>query len=207
MTVEERRRFENWVQHPKTLFQHFVDENIKFLIENGWITAQYEHTEKTQLCLLFHEINSILFLNHFDLIFKEPEYTLPILCMFMDEGKTLEQWTSDHPTCQSFQNLCDTKYRLFFDHCSKWKYFPYNFHLVYDWIHDEQLTLTELVEQYTEYDLGLMVKVFLKAFQIASELCDRLDKMNKGHLSEQFQLYKHRILRHPLKIESLYCQF
>jgi hypothetical protein len=65
------------------------------------------------------------------------------------------------------------------------------------------MTLDDLSLNY-ELDIGIIVKILIKMYQISEELIKNLDKLNKTELSDYLNQQKQLLIRYPLKIESLY---
>lgn len=201
---EELKSFQLLINNEKYELEKFITFIEEFLIKNEFINIEKEYLNKSKICLQFHEINSIIFMNHFEEIFKNPEMIIPILSMFMDEGKYVD-YIENNEIISYFEDLSNIKYKKYFESCSKWKFFPYNYFIINRWIHDESININELQNEYNEYDLGLIIKVFIKTFQIANELINQLDIINKSDLKELLNQQKNNIIRKPFKIESLYC--
>ena len=126
--------------------------------------------------------------------------------MFIDDGKVVDEMNESDEIIKYFNNLHEKDYKIYFENCSKWKYFPYNFYLIKYWLENEDLTLDELQNEFKEYDLGLIIKVIIKTFQIVTELSNSLDIINKVNLNQEMNDLKNKIIRKPFKIESIYCE-
>lgn len=121
--------------------------------------------------------------------------------MFIDDGKKkdgvyekkLEEWAK----------ILYSNYSCFIDKCPKWNFYPVNYILINDWLNNPEMTLDELSLKY-ELDIGLIVKILIKMYQISEELIKNLDKLNKTELSDYLNEKKQLLIRYPLKIESLY---
>jgi antiviral helicase SKI2 len=200
----EKIEFDSMLPYQPIDMYHWINEMKLFLIQDNYLDPNLSLTPKTQMAFLFQEINSILFVNHFDYLFENYELLIPILSMFIDEGKVIEDYTYNNEIISYFQNLYESKYARFFYQCSKWKFFPHNFLIIKEWLEQDSMTLDEITYMYPQYDIGLIVKLFIKTFQMATELCDNLNLINKGSLSQFFNIQKNKMIRPPLKIESLY---
>ena len=88
--------------------------------------------------------------------------------------------------------------------CPRWNFYPTNYQIVSEWLSNPEITLDEIANAYG-VDLGLVVKILIKMYQVAQELGDNLGKLNKPELSDYLAEQKINILRRPLKLESLYC--
>jgi hypothetical protein len=138
-----------------------------------------------------------------DFILKNKENIIPILSMFIDDGNKQNDFISSDPNIIYFDKLVQTKYSEYINICSKWKYFPQNYELVKYWIENNTISLDELSYEFG-IDIGLIVKILIKMYQIAEELLGKLDLINKPELAEYINGVKQNLIRHPLKIESLY---
>ena len=123
--------------------------------------------------------------------------------MFIDDGNKLDNTISAEPDIIYFEQLVRTKYYDYINICPKWKYFPQNYELIKYWINNPSITLDELAYEFS-IDIGLIVKILIKMYQITEELLGKLDAINKPELAEYINEVKQVLIRHPLKIESLY---
>jgi len=207
LSSEEMHQVQSWRESEKQIADRFLQQIVQFLVQHEFLQeGTLDYLPKGILCLRFHEINSILFINHVEEIFREDgQRLLPILSMFIEEGKVIEEISFSEEPIVYYQTLHDTTYSLFFETCSKWKWFPYNYRIVSHWIHHPTLTYDELQASFPYYDLGLIIKVLVKMNQIATELMEQLVFLNKSHLISSLVEQKECLLRSPFKIESLYC--
>lgn len=191
----------------KSEYENFIvwEENIiSFLKINGLITKienSYELTDKGNLALLFNEINPVLFAIEHDKILKSKEIILPILSMFIDDGKKHDK-VYDSEIIE-WETLIYSKYKSYIDKCPKWNFYPLNYILLKDWLDNPDLSLDELSINYA-LDIGIIVKILIKMYQITEELIKNLEKINKSDFAEYLNNQKQLLIRTPLKIESLY---
>ena len=98
-----------------------------------------------------------------------------------------------------------SKYSEYTEKCPKWKFFPMNNMLINEWLNDITITLDQLSINY-EIDVGIIVKILIKMYQITEELIKNLEKINRADLANFLNKQKQLLIRHPLKIESLYTK-
>ena len=104
---------------------------------------------------------------------------------------------------EEWDKILYSKYSSFTDKCPKWNFYPHNYFLINEWLNNPEMTLDELSLNY-ELDIGIIVKILIKMYQISEELIKNLDKLNKTDLSDYLNQQKQLLIRYPLKIESLY---
>jgi len=200
-------------QSIKTDFELYIDleeEIINFLDDINFITKdssnnKYVLSEKGELAQIFNEINPVFFVDNMDKILMTKENILPILSMFIDDGMKNDDDLSifQHDIIYYFKNVIDNKYYKYFNNYPKWTFHPLNYKIIESWLNDENLTLDEITILY-KIDMGLLVKILIKMYQISDELISNLIKINKMDLSEYLLGKKELLIRSPLKIESLY---
>jgi superfamily II RNA helicase len=193
----------------KSEYENFIDweqDIINFLKTYDLINKiedSYELTDKGNLALLFNEINPVLFAIENEKILKSMKQVLPILSMFIDDGKKQDKiYDSD---VNEWDKLLYSKYKCFIDRCPKWNFYPLNYMLIKDWLEFPDMSLDELSINY-EIDIGVIVKILIKMYQITEELIKNLEKINKSDFAEYLNNQKQLLIRHPLKIESLYTK-
>ena len=123
--------------------------------------------------------------------------------MFIDDGDKQDYSVNTNPNIMYFDKLIQAKYKNYINICPKWKYYPQNYDLIKYWIDNPAITLDEISYEFG-IDIGLIVKILIKMYQIAEELLGKLDTINQPELAEYINGIKQIIIRHPLKIESLY---
>jgi Ni2+-binding GTPase involved in maturation of urease and hydrogenase len=206
--TEYNEFIKNIFNKSKTEYECFIDWEgyiLDFLLSNDFLKRDDETiiiTLKGNMALLFNEINPILMVNEFDEIFKTKENILPILSMFIDDGK--KQQTTSLELIE-WERRLNSKYKNFIDKCPKWNFYSNNYMLIKEWLLNPELTLDEISLLY-EYDIGFIVKILIKMYQITEELLKNVDKINKTDLAEYLNCQKQLLIRHPLKIESLYTK-
>jgi superfamily II RNA helicase len=217
LTSDEKEEFSNLLltinkMAEKSHYENFIDyekEIIYFLLEHEFIENNMESNipnllPKGQIAILFNEINPIIFTNEMDFILMNRENIIPILSMFIDDGNKQDtNSNSNIPDIIHMDKLVQTKYKDYINICSKWKYYPQNYELIKYWIDNPEITLDELSYEFG-IDIGLIVKILIKMYQIVEELLGKLDSINKPELAEYINGVKQILIRHPLKIESLY---
>ena len=77
--------------------------------------------------------------------------------------------------------------------------------LIKEWLSNKDITLDELSINY-EIDIGIIVKILIKMYQVTEELIKNLEKINKADLAQYLNEQKQLLIRYPLKIESLYIK-
>jgi hypothetical protein len=102
-----------------------------------------------------------------------------------------------------FKEIIKEKYDNYFNKYPKWVFMPLNYNIVKSWLEDDKITLDDIIQMY-EVDMGLMVKILIKMYQICDELLVKLIKLNRTDLTEFLSNQKDLLIRHPLKIDSLY---
>jgi superfamily II RNA helicase len=193
----------------KSEYENFIDwekEIIDFLIKNKLLEVlnnTYKLTCKGELGIQFNEINSVLFANEYNKILEKKEDILPILSMFIDDGKKSEIKTNE--SLVDWEKMIYGKYKTFVNNCPKWNFYPVNYMLIKEWLENPEMSLDELSELY-DMDIGIIVKILIKMYQISEELIKNLEKLNKADLAEYLNEQKQFLIRYPLKIESLYTK-
>lgn len=176
----------------------FIDKNDK-----------YELTNKGELAQFFTEINSVIFLNEIELIMQDTNLIIPILSMFIDDGiKKPDQEDAivlTDETLALFAGIVKDKYSDYINIFPKWTFYPFNFLMCKDWLNDTTMTLDHISIKH-QVDMGTVVKILIKLYQITDELITKLDKINKSDLCEELSLIKNNIIRYPLTIDSLYIK-
>jgi superfamily II RNA helicase len=190
----------------KTEYENFIEWEtfiIDFLIKHELIERDDKKlTTKGEIALKFNEINPVLFINEFEKIFENKDNILPILSMFIDDGKKKDVTNNN---LEYWDKLIYGEYKSFVNVCPKWNYYPINFLIIKEWLDDENITLDEISINY-DLDIGIIVKILIKMYQIAEELIQNLTHINMADLSEYLNKQKQLLIRHPLKIESLYIK-
>ena len=194
----------------KSEYENFIDWEtniIDFLKSNDLIIksdANYSLTIKGEIAVCFNEINPVFFANEYKQILEKPENILPILSMFIDDGKKNDNNPHDS-IIDYWENLVYSKYFAYTEKCPKWNFYPMNSMLINDWLNDTTITLDELSINYG-IDIGIIVKILIKMYQLAEELIKNLEKINRADLADYLNKQKQLLIRHPLKIESLYTK-
>ena len=168
---------------------------------------QWELTQKGILASEFNEINPIIFVDNYDHIMSKSEFIIPTLSMFIDDGiKIMDDeiimWENIEPEIIYWEKKID-KYKQFINIFPKWTFYPKNFVAVKEWIENKNLSLDQIACNYS-IDIGLFVKILIKLYQVVDELISKLDKFNLTDLTEKLIGQKELLIRHPLKIDSLY---
>jgi superfamily II DNA/RNA helicase len=193
----------------KSEYENFIDwetDIIDFLINNALVTKadiDYTLTLKGEITLYFNEINPVLFANEYERILESKEEIIPILSMFIDDGKKIDMGYD--LKIDYWDKLLHSKYSSYTDKCPKWNFYPINNMLIKEWIINKDITLDELSTNY-EIDIGIIVKILIKMYQVTEELIKNLDKINRADLAQYLNEQKQLLIRHPLKIESLYTK-
>ena len=232
------------------VFINNKEEIIEFLKENDFIKPDensYIPTKKGLISSGFNEINSIIIADNLEYIFRDINNVLPILSMFIDDGKINEDRPNyDEENIKYFEELVNSRYKKYMisnngRNTSKWNFYPENYIYLRKWLSDDKITLDELcntnwqiksdlketkislrgenakeyneiINEYNEddfvsvIDMGLFVKILIKMHQICDELNNNIVKINKADIGNFFQDIKNKIIRSPLKIESLYTK-
>jgi hypothetical protein len=193
----------------KSEYENFIDweaDIVDFLISNDLLTMMdraYGLTTKGQIALSFNEINPVLFANEYEQILKSKEDIIPILSMFIDDGKKVDK--VEDSVLGLWDTILHSKYSSYVHKCPKWNFYPMNNMLIKEWVSNPEMTLDQLAINY-EFDIGLIVKILIKMYQITEELIKNLEKLNRADLAEYLNEQKQLLIRHPLKIESLYTK-
>ena len=194
----------------KSEYEKFIDWEIiiiDFLITNDFVKKSdnnYNLTTKGEIAMCFNEINSVFFANEYEQILESRENIIPILSMFIDDGKKNDK-IAQNSLIDYWAKLLYSKYFDYIEKCPKWNFYPMNYMLINDWLNDTSITLDELSIEY-EIDIGIIVKILIKMYQITEELIKNLEKINKADLADFLNKQKQLLIRHPLKIESLYTK-
>jgi len=195
----------------KTAYETFIDEKddiLDFLSSNKYLSYNKEEktytlSDKGKISMLFNEINPIIFADQYEYILSNPEMILPILSMFIDDGKENENGVyNGFEDILYFDNILHTKFKKYLN-LPKWRFYPDNYLFISDWLSNKDQSLDELCDKY-DVDLGLFVKILIKMHQITEELINNLVKINKGELCDIINDQRKYLVRYPLKIESLY---
>jgi superfamily II RNA helicase len=195
----------------KTEYETFIDtkdEIIDFLSINKYLSHDREKNiytllDKGKIAMLFNEINPIIFSDQYEYILSNTDNILPILSMFIDDGKENENGVYNHlHDIMYFDNILNTKFKKYLN-LPKWRFYPDNYLFIQDWLSNKDQSLDELCNNY-EIDLGLFAKILIKMHQITEELINNLVKINKGDLCDIINEQRKYLVRYPLKIESLY---
>ena len=75
--------------------------------------------------------------------------------------------------------------------------------ILFEIIGPSTISLDEITLGYG-IDQGLMVKILIKMYQITEELISKLVKINRSDLNDFLVKQKELLIRHPIKLESLY---
>ncbi len=202
----------------KSDYEYYIDyeENmIEFLLKYNFIEINYENnnnnnnknyklSKKGEKVVNMNEINGIILVNEIEYIIQKeyPESIIPILSMFIDDG--INKMFDDNDEVILYMNkIMKEKYYEYVDVLPKWRYYPENYYIMSEWLSDDKITMDELANKY-EIDVGLLVKIIIKCYQIANELIENLNKLNKMDVYENIKEIREKIIREPLKLESLY---
>jgi superfamily II RNA helicase len=191
------------------LYDDLEKSIIYFLKCNDFLTFQdnkYILTEKGDLAQTFNEINPIIFINHYDFIFSNKDYIIPMLSMFIDDGISLKEdkyinW--EEAEIIQWEEIIENNYNDYMNKYPKWVFYPKNFQIVNEWLSNENITLEQISINY-DCDIGLIIKILIKMYQVTDELINNLVKINKIDLTEFLLEKKNLIIRPPLTIDSLY---
>ena len=193
-----KSEYENFIDWETSIIDFLLDNKLLEVLDNT-----YKLTDKGKLGNYFNEINPVLFANEYNKILEKREDVIPILSMFIDDGKKSEVKADE--SLATWEKLIYGKYKTFVDNCPKWNFYPINYMLIKEWLLNPEMTLDELSCLY-EIDIGIIVKILIKMYQISEELIKNLEKLNKADLAEYLNEQKQLLIRHPLKIESLYTK-
>ena len=194
----------------KSEYENFIDWETyitNFLLKNDLVVKLDEYyglSTKGEIAMCFNEINPVFFANEHEKILESAENILPILSMFIDDGKKNDKIINDSKI-DYWEKLMYSKYSEYTEKCPKWKFFPMNNMLINEWLNDITITLDQLSINY-EIDVGIIVKILIKMYQITEELIKNLEKINRADLANFLNKQKQLLIRHPLKIESLYTK-
>jgi hypothetical protein len=127
--------------------------------------------------------------------------------MFIDDGISNEEenkvFTDYGEDPNYFSDLAVSKYSKFFNILPKWNFYPENYLVVKTWIENPTMTLDEITIMF-DIDMGLMVRILIKMYQIVDELIMKLVKINRTDLTNYLSTKKELLIRYPLKLGSLY---
>lgn len=191
------------------IFNEIQNDITHFLLYHNFIVkndGNYSLTSKGELAINFNEINSIIFVNHYEEIFKKKEYIIPILSMFIDDGFKLRRdeiivWEIED--IEEWEYLINNNYNEYINKVPKWTFYPKNFLIVNEWLMNPKITIDEISLNF-DCDIGLIIRILIKMYQIVDELLINLVKINKTDYYEFLLENKNLLLRPPLTIESLY---
>lgn len=219
--VEYERFIENYefqmIKTPLEIYYDMENSMIDFLSGHNFITNVCTSTStsastsvlttKGLIASKFDEINPIIFASHFEHILHDSTKILPTLSMFVDDGVKIGQdeiidWSIVEPDIIHWEKSM-RDYEKFIDVLPKWKYFPKNYMIVKKWLTCENSTLNDIEGEF-DIDLGTFVKILIKLYQMTDELLKNLPILNRNDLAEVLVSQKQLLIRHPLKIESLY---
>lgn len=186
---------------------------INFLHSYGFVCINnnnktgWDITPKGKLSCEFNEINPVIFGEYIEYIMRDSNKIIPILSMFIDDGIKINddeiiKWEEIEPEIVFWEEQIKNYSKFIFKY-PKWTYWPKNYLIVKEWIDNPNITLDEIVIIHN-IDLGLFIKILIKMYQIVDELINNLDKLNKSDLAEKLIKNKELLIRHPLKIDSLY---
>ena len=219
--VEYKKILDSYrIQAIKTDFELYVDNETymidflrlhNFVIKNNSIIKNNEGlvlTPKGELASYFNEINPIIFTEHKDYILSNRENIIPILSMFIDDGisskdEEIDSSIFENQDINYFNTLVETRYYKFINLLPKWTFYPENYLLIKTWLNNPDITLDDIVKLH-KVDMGLMVKILIKIYQITDELIIKLVKINRTDLTEFLAGKKELLIRYPIKLESLY---
>ncbi len=214
--TEYKKLLDNFrTQAIKTDFELYIDNEtfmIDFLMINGFVEKNDQEfilTPKGEIASYFNEINPVIFMQHMDYILSNTDNIIPILSMFIDDGignkedKDQDLTIFENPDINYFGQLVTTKYVKFINILPKWTFYPENYLLIKTWINNPDITLDDITQLY-EIDMGLMVRILIKMYQITDELIMKLVKINRTDLTEFLAGKKELLIRYPIKLESLY---
>jgi superfamily II DNA/RNA helicase len=199
--------------HKKSEYELFIEwENTigQFLLTNKLIELNkdtkenpYKLTDKGELACGFNEINPVLFANEYEKILESKELILPILSLFIDDGKIIDVISDDH--INYWDTLIHSKYSKFIGNCPKWNFYPINYFILKDWLEKPTKSLDEVVDEWG-IDMGMFVKILIKMYQISDELINSLEKLNRSDIIKYIHEQKELLIRYPLQITSLYVK-
>jgi len=203
------QQIKNELEQHVDLEQSIVD----FLFQNNFISKTdlnltgWEYTPKGKLAIEFNEINSVIFGNHYEKIMENSNTIIPILSMFIDDGIKISEdeiikWEEIEPEILFWEDTMKLYSKFIFKY-PKWTFWPKNYLAIKEWIGNHEISLDEIVGLY-EIDLGLFIKMLIKMYQIVDELIGKLDKLNMTEITDKLIKQKELLIRHPLKIDSLY---
>ncbi len=197
----------------KTDYQIYLENEesmILFLQADDFISViddKITLTNKGEIASCFNEINPVFFLNHMEQILKEPDNIIPILSMFIDDGLSSkdddDQVVITDPVILYYNEFVESKYKNFFYKLPKWSFYHQNYAVIKTWISDPNISLDDITHLF-EIDMGLMVRLLIKMYQICDELIMKLVKINRTDLTEFLSQKKELLIRYPIKLESLY---
>jgi len=191
------------------LYDDLEKSIINFLKYYDFLIFQdnkYILTDKGDIAQSFNEINPVVFINHYDYIFSNKDYIIPMLSMFIDDGISLKEdeyinWEEEE--INQWEEIIENNYNDYMNKYPKWVFYPKNFQIVNEWLSNENITLEQISINY-DCDIGLIVKILIKMYQVTDELINNLVKINNIDLTEFLLEKKNLIIRPPLTIDSLY---
>jgi len=209
LSMYNSQQIKNELEQHVDLEQSIVD----FLFQNNFISKTdlnltgWEYTPKGKLAIEFNEINSVIFGNHYEKIMENSNTIIPILSMFIDDGIKISEdeiikWEEIEPEILFWEDTMKLYSKFIFKY-PKWTFWPKNYLAIKEWIGNHEISLDEIVGLY-EIDLGLFIKMLIKMYQIVDELIGKLDKLNMTEITDKLIKQKELLIRHPLKIDSLY---
>ena len=178
-------------------------EFVKYeIVENIYVL-----TEKGKLSKEMTEINPIIFIMDMEYILSDVLKIIPILSMFIDDGKNCKDIIMCHQI-EYFSQKIINKTGIYYPYmdCPKWKFYPNNYNLMNDWINSEEVLTIDHVSKKYGMDSGTIIKILVKMYQITEELISNLNKINKADIAEILNQKKILIIREPVKLESMYTQ-
>jgi hypothetical protein len=142
--------------------------------------------------------------NEYEKILETENNIIPILAMGIDDGKTNDSIANDS-IMDYWEKISYSKYYDYMGKYPKWNFFASNYLIVNDWLSNPTMSLDELSVIYS-LDIGIIVKVLIKMYQVTEELIKNLEKINRADLADYLNKQKQLLIREPLKIESLYTK-
>ncbi len=219
LTIQEKSEYNKFLDDfrknsIKSDYEIFLDTQeymLTFLVNNSFIELKddnYSLTNKGEIASCFNEINPVLFMNHAEEILKDPENIIPILSMFIDDGisekEDEDKNTIDYGEVPNyFVSIVELKYSKFMNTLPKWNFYPDNYIIIKTWLTETTISLDSITALY-EIDMGLMVRILIKMYQIVDELIMKLIKINRTDLTNFLSEKKELLIRYPLKLGSLY---
>lgn len=187
-----------------------------FLLSNDFIqkiSNNYFLTLKGNLAIKFNETNSIIFSNNIDKILSNSSNIIPILSLWIDDGFKSINYIPDRDLQLELDYWTNqmTLYSNYIGFYPKWTFWINNYPVIKYWLelpnNSSYNTIPNELDHISEYfqiDLGTFVKILIKLYQVVGELLDNLNSINRPDLFDKLFQNKEKLIRHPLKIESLY---